>query len=114
MKLQNIRGDRTATRYLPSPNKASNTRNEFHLIKFLDKAVLQKPQRIQAVAKTISCSPQTNRNAPLQNTTLIQFTEKEEEELVPIKRLHHSMLGTGRYSACYPWRNVNTNLVTNP
>ena len=50
------------------------------------------PPKIQAVVKTIGCSPQTPNNASLLKTTSIQLIEHREVEQVPIQRLHSYVL----------------------
>lgn len=50
------------------------------------------PPKTQAVAKTLSYSPQTERKAPLLKTAPPQFTEHGEMELVPTQNLHFDIL----------------------
>ena len=52
------------------------------------KGVLWKLQTVQAVVKTIDCSPQTVSKALLLKTTPIQLIEHGEVKLVPSYSLH--------------------------
>lgn len=55
--------------------------------------------------------------APLLKTTPTQVIEHGDVELVPTFTVHYcectTVHSTGRYSACYPRRKVNTNTATN-
>lgn len=83
MKLPNHKGDRTPTGNFSSLNKASNTRNELHLIGDVSHRNPWEPQTTQAVIKAIGCSPKTGTKALLLNTTPTQLTEHGEVEMVP-------------------------------
>ena len=65
MKSLNYRGDKVTTGYHILQNEASSTANELHFIKFLAKGWHGNPQIIQAIAKAIGSSPQTDNKALL-------------------------------------------------
>ena len=73
MKSPNNGGDRATVVFLLLQNDASCNRNGFYLIELLVKRVLWEPPTIQAVAKTIDCSLQTDDKTLLPKTTSMQL-----------------------------------------
>ena len=61
-------GDSAQTSNLLSPNGASSPGIGLNLIKLLTKESHRNSQTTQAVAKTVSCSLQTDSKAPLLKT----------------------------------------------
>lgn len=61
MKLSNNKGDKMPTWHLWSPNELFSTGNGLHLTELLVKLTPKhgNSQTIQAITKTIGCSPQT-------------------------------------------------------
>lgn len=100
MKLPHSWGDRAPTEHPLSPNKASKTAIELHLIALLAKGVHRNPQTTQAVGKTLGCSPQTDSKSPLLKTTPTQLIEHGElglaSTLIESLPLQDSVFGTGR------------------
>ena len=70
-----------------------------------------KPQIMQAAAKATGCSPQSDSNSPLLKTAPLEFIQKGNIYLVPTQKA--IINGTGRYSAHYQRRNINTNPIRN-
>lgn len=62
-----------------------------------------------AVAKTVSCCPQTDSKSPVPKVTPIQLIKKGQSS-----PLCTSVFGIGRCSECYQRRNANTKSVIKP
>ena len=82
-------GDRIPTGHLLSPNETSSTGIGLHLVEMLVKGVFwESPNNPDG------CSPQTDGQAPLLETTPTQLIKHGEVQLVPTESFHHCTQGS--------------------
>lgn len=82
MKSPNNVGDRVPIVHLFSSKKIFSTRTGFNPIKCWPKGSHENPQTTSVVAKTVSCSLQTDSKSTLLKTTLTEIFEHGEVKLV--------------------------------